>query len=202
MWRMRNHSEACGQYPGMNESTDDDVIAASQHAPPRFGEIFSRHWVVVRAYLVRRVGVDLGEELAAEVFVRAFDRRAAYRPGAGDARPWLFGIAANLIREHRRRERRQLRALARMPCAPYGADPADRGDVARLIGELARMPLGTREAVALWVWGDLTYEQIAQALDIPIGTVRSRIARARVRLIASLPDLHPVSPQPLEQPHA
>jgi RNA polymerase sigma-70 factor (ECF subfamily) len=178
----------------MSESTDDDVITASHDAPALFAEIFSRHWSPIRAYLARRVGRDHGEELAAEVFVRAFDRRASYRAGTGDARPWLYGIAANLIREHRRRERRHLQALGRVPLVSAHADAHEPAPDGRLLGELARMPLGTREAVALLVWGDLSYEQIAQALSIPIGTVRSRIARARQRLAATVPDVQPLSP--------
>ncbi len=188
----------------MNELPDDDLIAASQHSPPLFAEVFSRHWPAIRAYLVRRIGPDHGEELAAEVFVRAFDRRRAYTPGdgTGDARPWLYGIAANLIREQRRRERRHAKALGRLPQPGAAADASERADgTGLLMRELAQMPLGTREAVALWVWGDLSYEQIADALEIPIGTVRSRIARARVRLTAVQPQqpLLPPHPQPMEQ---
>jgi DNA-directed RNA polymerase specialized sigma24 family protein len=145
---MRNFSSGCDELVVMRPISDDEAIAMSWLSPAAFGELFDRHWSAVRRYLVLRVGVDLGEELAAEVFARAFAGRRSYKAGDGDARPWLYGIAANLVRDHRRRERRHAAAMA----------------------------------VALWVWGELSYEQIAQALDIPIGTVRSRLSRARAAL--------------------
>jgi RNA polymerase sigma-70 factor (ECF subfamily) len=167
----------------MRPISDDEVIAASRQSPTAFGQVFDRHWPALRRYLALRLGADLGEELAAEVFVRAFAGRHTYKDGDGDARPWLYGIAANLVRDHRRRERRHTAAMALLDRAP--TMPAQLPDVSAVMSQLARMPLGTREAVALWVWGDLSYEQIAQALSIPIGTVRSRLNRARTALAAT-----------------
>jgi RNA polymerase sigma factor (sigma-70 family) len=167
----------------MRPISDDEAIAASRVSPVAFGDVFDRHWPAVRRYLVLRVGADLGEELAAEVFARAFARRHVYKDGDGDARPWLYGIAANLVRDHRRRERRHTAAMARLD--RVATETSQPPDVSAVMSQLARMSLGTREAVALWVWGELTYEQIAQALDIPVGTVRSRLSRARSALAST-----------------
>lgn len=120
----------------------------------------------------------------------AFRRRAVYDPRSEDARPWLFGIAANLLRHHRRTERRQLLAYARTgadPAAEGGFDAADaRADAAAagpaIAGALATLRPWDREVLLLYAWGDLTYQEIGDALAIPVGTVRSRLARARRRV--------------------
>jgi len=83
------------------------------------GTVFERHHAVVHRYLARRLGVDLADELAAEVFAVAFAKRRRYDASFDDARPWLFGIATRLVRRHARREVRELRAYARS-----GVDPA------------------------------------------------------------------------------
>lgn len=138
----------------------------------------------------RRVGAQLADELAAETFAVAFSRRGGFDPRHADARPWLYGIAANLLRNHRRSERRQLLAYARTgvdpvePDAFSGAD--DRLDAARamrgLAEALASLRDQEREVLLLFAWAELSYEEIAQALVIPVGTVRSRLSRARKRL--------------------
>ena len=104
---------------------DADVIAASLDRPAAFGTIFDRHATVLHRYLVRRLGPDDAEAIIGEVFRIAFERRATFDPErAGDgARPWLYGIATNLLAKHRRREARRLHAVARLA--------ADRGAAAR-----------------------------------------------------------------------
>lgn len=167
--------------------SDAEAIAASQQDPEAFAEIFDRHYDAIAGFLRRRVEPSLGDELAAETFLRAFDARARYDLGRADARPWLYGIAANLLRRHRRTEERRLRAYARAAVRP--AHEADLTAVdARLDADaagpalataLASLGPGERDALLLHAWADLTYEQIADALAIPVGTVRSRIHRAR-----------------------
>jgi DNA-directed RNA polymerase specialized sigma24 family protein len=90
-----------------------------------FGAIFERHFVPIHRYLNRRVGLDLAEDLASETFVVAFRRRAGYDWGREDARPWLFGIATNLMRRYRRTERRKLAAYARIGVNPLVASDSD-----------------------------------------------------------------------------
>jgi DNA-directed RNA polymerase specialized sigma24 family protein len=99
-------------------TTDEELIRSSWSEPAAFAGIFDRHHAQLYRYLSRRVGAGLAADLAAETFVTAFARRGDYRPDTSDARPWLYGIAHNLLRNHLRDERRQLAAYARR-----GADP-------------------------------------------------------------------------------
>ena len=169
--------------------SDAAVIAASVEDGARFGEIFDRHFAEIDRYLSRRVGWVLADEIASEVFVIAFRSRGRYDPAAADARPWLFGIAANLARRHWRTERRRLRAYARTGIDPLcdDADESDRrldalaaGPV--LAAALAALRPDEREVLLLFAWADLGYEEIAAALGVPVGTVRSRLSRARGRV--------------------
>lgn len=173
---------------------DDELIVCSRSDPAAFAGIFDRHHAQLYRYLRRRVGAGLAADLAAETFVTAFARRGAYRPDTQDARPWLYGIAHNLLRSHLRDERRQLAAYARHGADP-GADPgalaafsmADaRADSAAVSAELAqilaRMPGRDRDVLLLFAWADMSYAEIAQSLNIPVGTVRSRLNRARRQL--------------------
>lgn len=170
---------------------DDGVaISGSLRQPALFKEVFDRHYPSIRRYLARRVGGDCADDLAAETFTIAFERRAGYDASRADARPWLLGIAANLMRRARRQEVRALRAYARSGVDPLGIDESDRAD-ARVSSDLAepgiaaalaRLSAGDREALLLFAWADLTYEEVGLALNIPVGTVRSRISRARARM--------------------
>jgi RNA polymerase sigma factor (sigma-70 family) len=173
---------------------DGELIACSRSDPAEFAGIFDRHHAQLYRYLRRRVGPALAADLAAETFVTAFARRSAYRPDTQDARPWLYGIAHNLLRSHLRDERRQLAAYARRGADPL-ADPgalaafsmadarADSAAVsAQLAQILARMPGRDRDVLLLFAWADMSYAEIAQSLDIPVGTVRSRLNRARQRV--------------------
>ncbi|MFN2469828.1 MAG: RNA polymerase sigma factor [Gaiellaceae bacterium] len=165
---------------------DADIVRASLDEPQSFAALFNRHFDAVHGYLRRRVGDGPAEELAAESFARAFDRRDRYDLRYADARPWLFGIAANLIRRYRRAERRRLDAYARAGSGSNGAGPEAGGISADLVNALLDLRAAEREALLLFAWADLSYEDIARALDVPVGTVRSRIGRARRRLRAEL----------------
>jgi RNA polymerase sigma-70 factor (ECF subfamily) len=171
------------------DQSDAAVIASSLTDPSRFGQIFDRHFAEINRYLGRRVGATLADELAAETFVLAFRLRDRFDRQAADARPWLFGIAANLVRRHWRTERRRLRAYART-----GADPIadETGAVERRVDAMAAGPQlaaalaslsgREREVLLLFAWADLSYEEISIALGIPAGTVRSRLSRARAHV--------------------
>src|SRR5919205_4459442 len=93
--------------------TDAQAIGASLEDPEAFAVLFDRHFDAVHGYAQRRVGPALADEVAAETFTRAFDQRRRYDVSRDDARPWLLGIAANLLRRHWRSERRRLDAYAR-----------------------------------------------------------------------------------------
>jgi RNA polymerase sigma factor (sigma-70 family) len=188
-------SEVAAREPSSAVPSDGEAIARSLSDPSAFVVVFERHFEVVHGYLARRAGPALGEELAADTFALAFEKRASYRPEVADARPWLFGIAVNLLRGRYRKERRELRAFARTGIdAVIGDDEAllesiDRRAAARaMAGALARLGDKDREILLLFFWADLGYEAIATALGIPVGTVRSRLSRARSRLRELLAD--------------
>jgi len=172
-----------------HSAPDRDAISASLTTPADFGAIFDRHIDAVHAYVQRRVGRDLADELAAQTFLVAFDQRARFDLSRADARPWLFGIATNLLRRHHRDELRQLRAYSRSAVDPV-LDPFDgieeRIDASNmrreLVDVLTRIPSEELDALLLFAWADLSYLEIGQALEIPIGTVRSRLSRARGRI--------------------
>jgi RNA polymerase sigma factor (sigma-70 family) len=171
---------------------DSDAIQASARAPARFGTIFDRHFDAVHGYLQRRVGRDLADELSAQTFLVAFDKRGSYDLARADARPWLFGIATNLLHRHRRDEVRQLRAYSRTAADPVidafeGVEAKlDASKLRReLVQALADVPVEELDALLLYAWAELSYPEIARALDIPTGTVRSRLSRARGRIRAA-----------------
>jgi RNA polymerase sigma-70 factor (ECF subfamily) len=168
--------------------TDGEIFRRSVSEPGAFADIFDRYVDVVLAYARRRLGHAEGEEITARVFMIAFEKRAKFDPGAESAKPWLLGIASNLIRRRFRDERERLSSLAKVS-HPLPSEPID--DPARLDAErlrpaladaLRRLSLGEREAFLLVALGDLTYEETARALRVPIGTIRSRIHRARAHL--------------------
>ncbi len=175
----------------MGEQSDAAVIAASLATPASFATIFDRHAAVLQRYLVRRLGPDDADGLLADVFRIAFERRAAYDLDRPTARPWLYGIATNLLAKHRRSEARRIHATARLvarqPPPPDEAeqvtgavDAAERWQ--RVAVALTQLPAAERDVLTLHVWEGLSYEDIAAAVGIPVGTVRSRLNRARRRL--------------------
>jgi RNA polymerase sigma-70 factor (ECF subfamily) len=180
--------------------TDAAVIRASRQEPERFAAIFDAYFADVHRYVERRLGRDAADDLAAETFLVAFRQRAEYDVDRPHARPWLYGIATNLVGRHRRREVARYRALARA-AAGTAADAAGRtteDDVADRLSALAAQPAlvralaglgaGDRDVVLLLAVAQLDHDEVAEALGIPLGTVRSRLHRARRKLRSSLPD--------------
>jgi RNA polymerase sigma-70 factor (ECF subfamily) len=172
--------------------TDAEALRRSLDEPSIFAVVYERHIARVLAYLRRRVGAELAEDLTAEVFVRAFRGRSTYGVQHDTALPWLLGIASNLIGDHRRAERRRLGVVAALARQAAGGEKSV-AEPSGLSGEVAqalkRLPGTDRDTLLLVVWGELSYEETARALGIPIGTVRSRIARARRRLSGGLEGL-------------
>jgi RNA polymerase sigma-70 factor (ECF subfamily) len=174
---------------------DGGAIAASLHEPARFAVVFDRHYEEIASYLTRRVGGPLAEELASETFVRAFAARAGYDTAYPDARPWLYGIANNLLRKHVRSEERRRRAYARAlerdafsdDALDAAANRIDASAGARVMAEaLTRLSPADRDTLLLFALTDLEYEGIAHATGVPVGTVRSRLHRVRCHLQAAL----------------
>jgi len=167
-------------------SEDGAAIARSLHDPEAFTEVFDRHFPAVHRYIARRAGRDRADDIAAQTFTVAFAHRGRYRDELGTARPWLFGIATNLLRADFRAELRSAELHDRLvseadralpPSALLEASAAG-GDDDRLATALAELHPDQREALLLHALAELSYLEIAEALAIPIGTVRSRISRA------------------------
>jgi RNA polymerase sigma-70 factor (ECF subfamily) len=167
--------------------TDADLIRRSLVDESAFAPLFDRYYVALHRFLRARVGVVLADDLASEVFLIAFRRRGKYDLGREVARPWLFGIAVNLIREHRRSEVRRLAAYARAAdSGPPDAVVLGESLDPVLASALLRLSDDDRHLVLLFAWAQLSYEELAQVLEIPLGTVRSRLSRARAGLRAAL----------------
>lgn len=167
--------------------TDAEVVARSVREPETFAAIFDRHAPHIHRYLARRLGSAAADDLVAETFLAAFRRRDRFDTGRPNARPWLYGIATNLVAQQRRTEEREYRLRQAYRPATSEASPADRvaGEVTarslrrHLLDALAGLADGDRDVLLLVAWEDLTYEEVAAALTIPVGTVRSRLNRAR-----------------------
>jgi RNA polymerase sigma factor (sigma-70 family) len=172
------------------QGTDSGVIEQSLADPAAFAALFDRHYDRIWRYVCRRAGPGIADELASETFLRAFTARAKYDLGQLDASPWLYGIATNLLRGHRRAEARRWRAYARAaePTGTHGGlegveqrvDASVRAPAAA--AALARLKRVDRDALLLLALADLDYEAIAIATGVPVGTVRSRLNRARRQL--------------------
>jgi RNA polymerase sigma factor (sigma-70 family) len=170
---------------------DGAVFARSVAEPELFTVIFDRHYRSVYGYLSRRVGRVIADDLAAETFVLAFERRSSYDARVERALPWLLGIAVNLLAHHHRSEGRQLRAFAAAGSLAAVRDPGASGTTGataseQLVAALEQLDDYDREALLLYAWGELKYAEIANVLGIPVGTVRSRLNRARRKLRLAL----------------
>jgi RNA polymerase sigma factor (sigma-70 family) len=179
--------------------SDAAVIEQSWAEPERFGAIFDRYFAEIHRYLGHRAGGSVADDLAAEVFLTAFSRRERYDVARNCARPWLYGIATNLISAHRRQEARYFRILARAQAQPgWQAEEerlADRVSAAAarpaLATALAGLAPGDRDVLLLVALADLGYQEIAEALGIPQGTVASRLNRSRRQLRTALGGSNP-----------
>ena len=180
---------------------DATVIRDSMSDPERFAILVRRHAPAIQRYVTRRIGREAAEDVVAETFLIAFRQRGYYTDDGRDCLPWLYGIATRLAHRHWRGETRQLNLLARTGIDPVTEPFTDRVDAevsanaakARLAAAVARLPAGQRDALLLLVWADLSYDQIARATGVPMGTVQSRISRARRRLRKQLADLNPAN---------
>ncbi|MFF3940704.1 RNA polymerase sigma factor [Streptomyces phaeofaciens] len=190
-----------GTSGGDTAPADTALIAASLDEPERFAVLFDRHAPTIHRYVARRLGADAADDVTAETFLTAFRIRARYDSERAGVRPWLHGIAAKLISRHRREEVRALRLLARTghdPVAESWTDSADDRVAAQaasrpLAKALAKLSEGDRHALLLFAWADFTYQEIAEALGIPVGTVRSRLNRARRKLRATTGVVSPLT---------
>ena len=210
---MSHASQTARESSGTERGQPDDsgLIAESCRVPERFGAVFDRHAAAIHGYISRRLGRDAADDLVAETFLVAFRQRGGYDQDQPSARPWLYGIATRLISRRRREEVRFFRAIARTgidPSADPVAEPvadagARRADAQmlhrRLAGALAALSTADRNALLLVADG-LSYQEAAQALGVPPGTLSSRLARARRVVRAELKDVN-FADERREQPH-
>jgi RNA polymerase sigma factor (sigma-70 family) len=160
--------------------------------PDAFRELFDEHARSVYNHGFRLTGDwSVAEEVVSLTFLEAWRLRGRIDADAGGSlRPWLLGIATNVARNVRRAARRYDGALARLPrqrCEPDFAEDLvarldDQEQIAQVRGALAALRTPEREVLALCVFAGLDYAEAAEAIDVPVGTVRSRLSRARTRL--------------------
>ncbi|MEU4222398.1 RNA polymerase sigma factor [Actinoplanes sp. NPDC026623] len=179
--------------------TDASVIRASLADPDRFATVYDRYAAMLYRYAYQRVGPEIADDVVAETFLAAFRGRASYDLGRQDARPWLFGILTRELATHHRRERARYRAMSRSAHETVQDGPADQV-AARVVAAAARGPLaaaladlapGDRDVLLLVAWGQLSYDEVADSLNIPQGTVGSRLSRARRKVRLALRDIDP-----------
>jgi RNA polymerase sigma factor (sigma-70 family) len=171
-------------------ANDAAVIEGSWQEPERFAVLFDRHAPHIHRYLARRTDRQAADDLVAETFLAAFAKRDRYDLGHANARPWLYGIATNLVGQHRRDQARQYRISQAAMAEPEVPGHADRvaADVTAqamrplLDAALAALAAGDRDVLLLIAWEQLTYQEVSRALDIPVGTVQSRLHRARTKV--------------------
>lgn len=170
---------------------------SSVSTPNLVAELFDAHAAELYRYLARRAGNTVAEEVLSQTFLVAVEQQHRYDPNRASARAWLYGIAANLLRHHYRSESRKWQAYARFPlglvedAADTAASRADATAAQRSLARpIAELNEADRDVLLLYAWADLSYAEIAAALNIPVGTVRSRLNRARQLLKAALAETY------------
>lgn len=165
---------------------------ATREDPEAFGVIFDRHADAVHRYCARRSGsADVADDLVSIVFLEAWRRRDEVVLQHESALPWLFGVARHTLSHRARTRLRHQRALDRMPrtSVPDHADGVvaqldDRRRLSDIERAFAELGDAEQEVIALCAWQGLEYAEAAVALGVPVGTVRSRLSRARAKLAA------------------
>jgi RNA polymerase sigma-70 factor (ECF subfamily) len=172
-------------------ASDESLFRASAHGEQAaFAELYERHARTIYNYLFRRLADwSEAEDLTAVVFLEAFRRRGDVVVVEGKLLPWLYGIATNVLRNRRRALWRHRALVERLASEPRSAAPeAGRAEAVTqmrsVLERVAGLPRRQQDVVALCLWSGLSYEEAATALGVPVGTVRSRLARARAALVA------------------
>ncbi|MEV8378701.1 RNA polymerase sigma factor [Kribbella sp. NPDC056861] len=171
---------------------EDRPALGGLDAGAEFGRLFDAYAAQLHRYLARRVGAEHAHDLVSETFLAAFKQRQTYDPATAAVRGWLYGIATNLARRHVRQEVRGLRATARADSGSTPYQPSHEGAVAervdaqamarRIAPAIADLSPGDRDVLLLTSWAELSTVEVADALGIPVGTVRSRLHRIRRQL--------------------
>ncbi|MFF0866971.1 RNA polymerase sigma factor [Nonomuraea sp. NPDC003560] len=175
------------------EVDDALLIERSLNEPEIFATLFDRHAPLLHRYVARRLGPSEAEDVVADTFLAAFQHRGGYDRNRADARPWLYGIASNLIGRRRRTEMSLYRAYVRSGVHPAELSGSRVEDEVNTLAvnrplALALMELAPadRDVLLLVAWAELSYQEVADALAIPPGTVASRLNRARLQIRQAL----------------
>lgn len=170
--------------------SDCDLIRRSLDQPELFGLVFDRHFDPIFRFCLRRAGESGAEDAAGETFRRAFEHRDRYDCRSETALPWLYGIALNVVRNSYRSAQRLRSAVGRLSRIDNNGAEIDDvlsrvdapTDLVRAAEVIACLTPEDREALLLLAWESLSYDEIALAQGVPVGTVKSRINRARTQL--------------------
>lgn len=184
---MRRRELFSGERAIQLVTTDSDLIRRSSEDPQAFAALYDKYARAVHRYAATRAGESVAEDVMSQTFLIAYEGLDSFDHRWEDARPWLFGIATNLLRRHHRTEARRLKAFAEAAGRGSYDDGTDRvaerldaaAATSNLAAAMRTLSPPDRECLLLYAWADLTYEGIALATGVPVGTVRSRLNRAR-----------------------
>lgn len=175
----------------LDDTTDEILWQASRNGDEQaFGVLYERYARKIYNYLFRRLADwSEAEDLTAVVFLEAFRRRSDATIVEGRLLPWLYGIATNVLRSRRRAQWRHRDLLAQLTHerrAEPASDVVSRVEAAEQmrasLERIRKLPRPQQDVVALCLLSGLSYEDAATALGVPVGTVRSRLSRARASL--------------------
>lgn len=159
------------------------MAAAARGDRGAFRVVFERHVDAVRGYVAMRVGRDAADDVVAETFATAWHQRARFRRDAASARPWLYGIATNMVRRDRDAEQRWQASVVAAQQQPAPGDPSSDSDDAFgidvVLRAVARLKPHERDVLLLTALAELSPAEIADALGISNVAVRVRLSRAR-----------------------
>ncbi|MEV6964143.1 RNA polymerase sigma factor [Hamadaea sp. NPDC051192] len=181
-------------------TVDTDAHPLARDDPEWFTSLYDRYAEDIHRYIAGRLGWEPAGDLTADVFLVAFRKRASFNPDRGEIKPWLFGIATKVVSHHRRAEGRRLKALSRVS-AEHAADGHEDHVAARvaaqragprLAGAIKGLARADRDVLFLTALGGLSYQEVAEALGVPAGTVGSRLNRAKRELRRVLGDVNPL----------
>jgi RNA polymerase sigma factor (sigma-70 family) len=179
---------------------ETDTLSLGRDDPEWFAVLYDRYAEDIHRYIAGRLGSETAGDLTADVFLVAFRKRATFDPERGEVKPWLYGIATNVVSRHRRTEGRRLKALSRIS-AEHATDGHEDHVTARVAAQRAGPQLARaidglsradRDVLFLTALGGLSYQEVAEALGVPAGTVGSRLNRAKRELRRVLGGVNPV----------
>ena len=178
----------------MAESDDLELLEAWRAGDTTAGnELFERHFASVRRFFRNKVIGDV-DDLIQRTFLACVEGRDRFR-GEASFRRYLFGTANNILRVHYRsgaknRELPDFEALSAIDLAPTPSQAAALGDEHRIVLEaLRRIPLEYQIALELFYWEELQVTELADVLDVPLGTVKTRLRRGRQLLEQKIAEL-------------